>query len=75
MIDILKKAYIFNICNLMNLEISIHLWNYHYNLCHKLIISKHFLLALIFNYCCYLFIWLHWHILVVAHRLKSMRAL
>lgn len=30
-----KKMSIFNVYNLMNLEISLHSWNYHHNLCHK----------------------------------------
>ena len=30
-----KKQYIFNVYDLMSLDVIIHLWNHHQNLCHK----------------------------------------
>lgn len=38
----IQKLYAFNIYKLMSLEISIYLWNHHYNLCHKHIITSKF---------------------------------
>lgn len=35
MITINKRLYVFNVYNLMSLEISVHLWNHDYNPCHK----------------------------------------
>lgn len=57
--DIKTKLFIFNVYRLMSLEISIHLWNHHYNM--SSITSESFLPLLIYYYfyslCVHVYVW------------------